>query len=190
MRNAESFWGTLSVANATCLTSSGPSALTCNGDGDGNIEAASARSNELHRFWQHLANAGLIEGTYAGTRTGVNNWDTSAGVNVPRNKLSPNIWSVLTRTDIAALGGFYDDIFPPSTSNNWFTLATAISNTGLAPEEAWNIDTKMDDGQPGSGGITTYNNTRHSNCADSDTAATAQYQLTQTAVACGLHMGF
>jgi hypothetical protein len=47
----------------------------------------------------------------------------------------------------------------------------------LGTNDAWNIDAKIDDGLPGQGTVVTYTNTAHPNCASSDVAATAAYQL-------------
>ena len=76
MTNAVSYWGAAdgSTGNtaACATTASTGSALTCNGDGNGSISPTAASSNEPFRFWQHLANAGLIEGSYDGITHGTN----------------------------------------------------------------------------------------------------------------------
>ncbi|PZP85253.1 MAG: hypothetical protein DI582_06390 [Azospirillum brasilense] len=59
MSNATAFWGTQDPTPATCATTPSSSALTCNGSGDGLINPTSSPgSNELFRFWQHLAMPG------------------------------------------------------------------------------------------------------------------------------------
>ena len=70
MPNATSFWGAAHATPATCLTTVGTGSQTCNGDGNGSISNAAAASQygEEYTFWQHLANAGLIEGSYTGIR--------------------------------------------------------------------------------------------------------------------------
>lgn len=69
MRNAVTFWGaadgstgeTVACLTVDSLTLSDPK-QTCNGDGNGRIETTGT-SDEIRRYWQHLANAGLIEGS-------------------------------------------------------------------------------------------------------------------------------
>jgi prepilin-type N-terminal cleavage/methylation domain-containing protein len=198
MTNAESFWGTLNATAATCRDTASTSALTCNGDGDGNIElfAGNSRSREYYRFWQHLANAGLVEGTFSGTWDGSANWGIVLGTNVPRAKISNAGWGVIAQVDVAAIGGWYNNIFQPSSSTHWLEFGGATSANSylidalLKTEEAWNIDTKLDDGSPGAGKITTFNPTQNPNCASSATANTATYQLSNSASSgCTLMMG-
>lgn len=70
---ATSFWGnaTTGTSGGECTapeSDAGTGTQTCNGDGNGLIGNASTvgqRNSESFRFWQHLANAGLIEGQYA-----------------------------------------------------------------------------------------------------------------------------
>src|SRR5689334_22798184 len=68
MRNAVKYWGaqagstadgTDSTCSALTYTSPATSTATCNGDGNGQINAW---NQEHYRFWQQLANAGLFEG--------------------------------------------------------------------------------------------------------------------------------
>lgn len=194
MNNAEQFWGQLHATAGTCVTTASTSTLTCNGDGDGIIEITSARSRESYRFWQHLVNAGLISGMYTGAQTGISTWSVALGTNLPTSRMSPGGWAVVSTTDVSTYGGWYLKMFPPS-SQHWFEFGGATA-TGylatplLAPEEAWNIDTKLDDGLPGLGKITTFDNTQNTLCTTSATAATATYILTEPSKACTMMMGF
>ncbi|MFZ4541492.1 MAG: type II secretion system protein [Rickettsiales bacterium] len=65
MNSATTFWGTAAVG-AACATTIGSGTQTCNGNGDGWLDNGYVNSNENFRYWQHLANAGLIEGAYTG----------------------------------------------------------------------------------------------------------------------------
>jgi prepilin-type N-terminal cleavage/methylation domain-containing protein len=65
MTNATAFWGTAAACPGTYLQPS-TDATTCNGNGDGGVRGDTTGSNESFRFWQQLANAGLIEGQYSG----------------------------------------------------------------------------------------------------------------------------
>lgn len=85
MPNATRFWGVQHATLATCQTTASTTALTCDGNGDGNI----GYTYEIFRAWQHLANACLIEGTYNGIDGGAGaGYDPILGVNVPRSKMS------------------------------------------------------------------------------------------------------
>ena len=72
MRNAIDFWGAQDGADGVgldCFNDPSSTQATCNGDGDGDIQLYPM--TETYRAWQHLANAGLIEGTYTGAGTSV-----------------------------------------------------------------------------------------------------------------------
>lgn len=194
MANAESFWTTLNATDATCRDTVSNTSATCNGDGDGSVETLSTRSREIFRFWQQLANAGLIDGSYTGTWVNSQNWGATLGTNSPKSKASNAGWSIIARLDIVQHAGWYAQMFPPS-SDHWLEYGSVVLDSltqgpTLKNEEAWSIDTKLDDGKPGTGKVTTFNNTRQSNCASSDTSSSATYQLNQSAVACALLMGF
>ncbi len=63
--DATRFWG---KNNTSCAAHTGTAASpgTCNGGGDGYVQQATVAGgiSEAVGFWQHLANAGLIEGAY------------------------------------------------------------------------------------------------------------------------------
>lgn len=193
MNNAESFWTTLNATNATCRDTASTSTATCNGDGDGAIEIQSTRSRELFRFWQHLANAGLIEGSYSGTLTNSTPWGVAIGTNAPASKLGRGTWSVVAQADVAVWGGFYNNIFQP-TASNWLQFGAVEVDfwnyrSILKTEEAWNIDTKIDDGLPGTGKMTTYKASFLPNCVSSSTSSSATYILNQSGVNCVVLFG-
>lgn len=85
MPNATRFWGVQHATPATCITTASTTALTCNGDGNGQVADT---TYEAFRFWQHLANAGLIEGSYSGVTGPDSGFDHVIGVNAPRAKMS------------------------------------------------------------------------------------------------------
>jgi prepilin-type N-terminal cleavage/methylation domain-containing protein len=73
LNNATAFWGTMptgTCSNTFVGASGGTGTQTCNGNGDGNLQfsvGVAWNSNpEFSLFWQHLSNAGLIEGVYNG----------------------------------------------------------------------------------------------------------------------------
>jgi prepilin-type N-terminal cleavage/methylation domain-containing protein len=157
INNATSFWGSAggNGGDATCSGTVGTGTQTCNGDGNGQINAIGSNSvAEQFRAWQHLANAALIEGTYCGARGTLCGGASGfvAGLNAPATKLGSFYWRLIysdaaagTTTSFATPGG--NRLFMQGQGAN-----TATSGSGpLTPGEAWNIDTKMDDGLPGAG---------------------------------------
>lgn len=205
MRNATDFWGSANTAgtNGECANSpvnAGTGTQTCDGDGDGTINGAGTNtaSGERFRFWQHLANAGLIEGSYTGIQgsAGINHHEV--GVNVPRSRISNAGFSVLSYSN-ANCGSITGSTFLfPGPYCNVFVFGLEINGfesvgEALAPEEAWNIDTKVDDGRPAFGRVTTRaagtGAGAFPNCTTGDPTqgATAEYQLTFSGLACGLH---
>jgi len=189
MTNATAFWG---KDAASCNGQTGAAATpgTCNGDGDGIADspAAASQTGEVFRFWQHLALAGLLEGTFAGTAGPNGNNHSQLGANVPRSKLSNAGWSAFYTANYGGDAASYAIDY-----GNYFRFGTPTPNTfttdpALKPEEAWNIDTKMDDGRPGYGKVSAvfWNN----QCATGGAAATdlanSVYFLSNTAVACAL----
>ncbi|PZP87205.1 MAG: hypothetical protein DI582_00080 [Azospirillum brasilense] len=187
---ASNFWGAADGSTgmtAACLTAT--AAGTCNGDGNGSL-AAITYSHEPYRFWQHLALAGLIEGNYTGVTGPLAASDVVAGVNVPATRLATN--SVVVPYSLPNTTGS-TWWFPGSYGSVAFLLGgdTGGSNFNgdspiVLPELAWNMDTKMDDGRPGTGKVTTMLSSRRGNCASSDDAASATYVLNYSTASCVL----
>lgn len=167
--NAVSFWGAAAGGQArgydaacAAVTTAATGTETCNGNGDGVIGydgyiASSVDSSyETFRVWQHLANAGLVEGTYSGVEYVPNTQPAQAGVNVPVSRIRDGGWSLhhatmqgtnlLTRYNIPA-GPNYKHFLFFST----FTAATDVCP--LSSVDAFNIDKKLDDGHPRQGAI-------------------------------------
>lgn len=185
LANATSFWGM-----ATCpgtYTTPGSGTATCNGNGDSIINNA-----EFYRSWQHLANAGLIEGTYTGVPSDAASLASLPGTNVPVSKLGQAGWSIYTigTTSVSNAayfeGSYAATLFFGTAVANWITQGNA-----LKAEEAWNIDTKMDDARPGTGKIRAWEGSNCHDAGQSSTVAlaqTANYALTGTALTCALLM--
>lgn len=193
-KDATKFWGltagTAAPLDATCFNTPSTDATTCNGDGDGQIGAGGGayvtEDNEIYRYWQHLANAGLIEGSYTGRSTSGSNTSSVPGTNVPRGKISGSGFRM----------GYRDN--PNGISNQFpivghlirfgdFQANTVHGSNALVAEEAWNIDTKMDDGLPGLGSVHSRGDSSvDPNCVTTTDPATAEYTLTATSKACAL----
>lgn len=194
MANATQFWGSAS-SGGNCQTTSSTDRRTCDGNADGKVADG---SNEVFRFWQHLANAGLIEGQYKGVAIDDGVTPNSAqygsvpGVNVPSAKISNAGYSF---SYLDTSGGADNGTYAMNYGNSfWFGKKTGHRTQGsiLKPEEAWNIDIKLDDGQPGYGKVIARPDSSHfgntTSCttsADQGTLA-GSYQLTNSAISCAL----
>jgi prepilin-type N-terminal cleavage/methylation domain-containing protein len=164
-----------------------------NGDGDGNIETTgTANTNEISLFWIHLGQAGLIEGSY----TNVANTTFTIGTHNPRSKLGQAGWNVGNLGTVATTP---TTTYFEGSYGNAFLFGTGTSATmpleALKPEEAWNIDTKADDGGPATGAIVTLERDAlaaasaagcSSPVAAATTLAASIYQLDQTGTNCSL----
>jgi prepilin-type N-terminal cleavage/methylation domain-containing protein len=194
MPNAVRFWGaqaggTADGKDATCaaLTTSSTGTATCNGDGDGTIDYDNSVDSpyEGFRAWQQLANAGLIEGQYAGVGFGSDQNFYTQRVNTPGSKISNGVWQI----------GYYSTfLWSPVSSGHFISFGSiAGSFTGrwhneiLSPEEAWNIDTKMDDGKPYTGKMVDIKSDSGylytPNCTTNETSS-AEYALTTSGAQC------
>ena len=185
---AEDFW--TAMTNCAAATPSGSGTQTCNGDGDGSVETDTAsQTGEVFGFWQHLANAGLIEGTYDGIAGSGGADDAELGDNAPRSKLTNAGWHAEDRTETSSTD-YYEYDYGNSLIFGEDTAAGETSAAALTPEEAWNLDTKMDDGLPARGKVIAifWNDA----CAVADDGGSADndydasYVLTDTSSQCAL----
>ncbi len=190
--DATRFWGRLSTTS--CTTNSGAALASpgaCDGNANGTITGggAAGASTEVMQFWRHLANAGLIEGSYAGVNGAAGANDSTIGVNIPGSKLGSAGWS-LYPIGIQSGSGSYFDMDHGNTLFFGRVIPGAFtSDYALKPEEAWNIDTKLDDGKPGRGRIIAY---RYITCTDAgagnSASLDANYLLTSSSIVCALLM--
>jgi len=171
---------------------------TCNGNADGVI-ATSTASREQFRMWQHLANAGMLEGRYAGIAGNEGglavNW-YAPGINVPTSKMGPMVfpWVMANSTVMSGNAYYFDGLV---LGNALFFLTSdpngaASVNNMFRPEEAWNIDKKLDDGQPATGRVGVQwpvNSTTGAPCTTAATSAdvTAGYALTESSITCTIY---
>ena len=198
MRNAVRFWGaqagaTTDGSNSTCaaLTTAATGTETCNGDGNGVIgNGGQTGYMERHRFWQHLANAGLIEGTYSGVQGPNATGHVVPGINSPNGKISSSGFAMTHLGNRSGHASFFDDFYDHQfffgttlSTDMWEPLRPVVS-----PEEAWNIDKKIDDGIPGIGIVRSHKSTSNTapNCTSTAVANTSEYQLTDSSILCAL----
>ncbi len=67
------------------------------------------------------------------------------------------------------------------------TVTVESNGPALKPEEAWNIDTKLDDAKPAMGMVRNLRSNGLS-CTTTTTATTAEYALTVQTKSCGMFM--
>lgn len=189
MVNAVRIWGnqmgTLADGpTAGCGTTTIPATdqATCNGDGDGIIgfDPVLNEAYESYRYWQHLANAGLVEGQYIGIRDPVAGIAT-AGKSIPASKYPGGAWGMnWLNTQLYPSGSKFDLMY-----GNAFVFGAPNGTVPvpqgplLTTEGAWNIDVKYDDGLPGQGKFITYKNNGSlgHNCDTTTDPVTAVYRL-------------
>lgn len=157
--NATAFWGSANGASCNASeTTVGTGTQTCNGDGDGKIEPVLgvSRYSEQFMFWQHLGNAGLIQGNYTGmagaTIIDGYGYEHMIGINSYTSKISNATYMIETRdwTSGSSSRMSYDYV------NSLHIGALILGRPTIpiiTPEEAWNIDKKTDDGLPGTGSL-------------------------------------
>lgn len=145
LSNATSFWGaaagdTSDNYTATCYATSSTTA-TCNGNANGQI-GYTVPCGERCRMWQHLANAGLVEGAFIGVQDATNPWLASTG-GYPATKLSStSVW----------FSYYWGSTAGSATAFAWDNgNALTPITVPFSPAEAWNLDTKLDDGMPATG---------------------------------------
>ena len=188
MPNATRFWGRLN-SNANCVTNSSAAVAapgTCDGNGDGSpIHAVmvASTSYENLQFWRHLALAGLIEGQYTGLASSAAS--LVIGENVPAKKISNGRWWQAVAFNFVGDANVYALDY-----GNYLSITTATGPI-LRPEEAWNIDTKFDDGKPAYGKVIAVYWNNLCAAADDGTSANndlnASYRLTDATVQCALN---
>lgn len=193
--NATDFWGVAAgdgaATTGACATAVTTNGKTCNGNGDG-IIGLWYDTGEPFRFWQHLGNAGLIEGKFTGEFPG---YDATysyplvvAGVNVPPSKLGGAMWGSIQQFSAVTALGYPEDM---QLTNTFTFMQEGGSYNMFSPEEIWGIDNKIDDGKPATGLVMLFglSSTDMTNCttavADSDFYASS-YQMTQAGRLCGI----
>jgi hypothetical protein len=182
LRNATQIWGDQASGTSACADASiaDGSPGTCNGNGNGLI---AGDLGESLRAMQHLALAGMIEGSFTGIVSSVNSGQL-AGENIPILKVQEA--SMWPRSVAQAQYG--------KSENNHFRIASMRPSDSryfdgvMKAEEAWNIDSKMDDGLASRGKFASfYDGTTASTCTTghySLAAGCCNYVLTSTAKDC------
>lgn len=185
LKNATAFWG--AMTNCGAASPSGTGTQTCNGNGDTILHGAAGNGQTSEEFlaWQHLANAGLIEGKYTGISGSGGTAHSVISQNVPAGKMSGTGWSFIYTGDVTDPSepnwfvGYYGQLMQLGTQNG----AERTGGSALLPEELWAIDSKIDDGKPGYGTIKTTKNA-NSPCPTTNDPTTAEYNVTLKEIRC------
>lgn len=189
MPNAISFWGAESVCNATPFTRN-PHKETCNGSGNSHVgdilTDAGATTYEIFRAWQHLANSGMVEGAYSGTRGSSSVSHAMPRVNIHEGPIEGSGYT------------FYYLYSPAGDASHWpakygHVILFGKENPGtlnngavLTPQESFSLDTKIDDGHPARGTVRTFRSGTSANCTLNDIASTTAYRFAISSPACSL----
>ncbi len=195
MPNATDYWGALDSgdgAGSDCFTTEATGLATCNGNGDGKVYNPTGGTGvwvngERFTFWQHLANAGLINGSFTGrTDSTTHNYTLTADKNSPASKTAePGLWAVHVGFSQVETTTFF-----PSKHKMKLELRNDVGvsahRSPLYANTMYKIDSKVDDGMPGLGQIHSYKNgaTGAPGCATTDDAYTAEYDVAYTTNRC------
>lgn len=160
-----------------------------NGDGNGFIDAGTSNPNEAFFAFQHLANAGVIDGFFTGTAGATQAGHAIIGTNIPAGPLARSgyYFRDISLEEVPSgnfwwfAGSYTHPFFFGGNTNAWLPEAPIIT-----PKEAQMIDTKYDDGMPGMGHVRTPHSGYLPNCVNSANAGSAQYLLAYKAIACTL----
>lgn len=168
----------------SCATgpSSGPA--TCNGNHNGIVDHG---TYEMFTFWQHLSNAGLIEGAYTGFHGSEGTLDHDRGRNAPSATLSQATWYTYDRPQAAGDAVYFTMETPRALGIGRDNGGDTLPNGPvMRPEEAWNIDGKVDDERPGTGRVIAVNWDSCTNAPTRDGRMEAQYVLGNKELLCSL----
>ena len=191
--NATQYWGSAggTGSDAACDLVATNNGSTCNGNGDGIIwSSGTTNYNELWRAWQQLSDAQLIEGHYVGTINGLASTDLLTKI-VPKSRYDNGGYQLWFEN----LGN--EGWTGQNTTNNFGFIRFAavysgadapirLGNAIVTPTDAWNIDTKLDDGKPGTGAVTVYTG----GCASTTVAETAIYTVSTSSVSCVMNYAY
>jgi prepilin-type N-terminal cleavage/methylation domain-containing protein len=190
MTNATAYWGRADTGAFTgqCaapLTNVGTGTQTCNGDGNGRVGVwAAGLYYETFRFWQQLVNEGLVTGPFTGVHSVSGFSHAVIGENVPASRYPAGGWSLENYLNLTP----WVEAFSVEVGNYYVIGANSTNGATymplFTPEEAFAIDTKMDDGKPARGNVVA---TWWNECttAASRNDLDGDYDLANINIACG-----
>jgi prepilin-type N-terminal cleavage/methylation domain-containing protein len=197
MANAEDVWGS-DVNCPDTPSNTIPKVETCNGNGDSLIRNMTIGTQyfEIFRAPQQLSNAGLITGKYSGVQGPGNAVDTLIGINIPKLK-NFDAGMLALHNDPNSSG---DHIFSGGLRIMVHIGADTLNGWNykpfLNPQDALYVDSKVDNGKPGSGIWQTYipgsypdpdpipPQPPNKHCATTDDPDTSVYDLSHQEIRC------
>jgi prepilin-type N-terminal cleavage/methylation domain-containing protein len=217
MPNATDFWGVQSIPVGGCpngilATTDIPlDTATCNGNGDGRIgysdengslgifvvdPSGVKRHYETWRAWQHLANAGLLDGRYTGRYTrnaevGTGQGTSVPGINVPGSEIKTAGWSLTYYQDINGWMYTWPDSYGHIMSYGGQKTDYITADAGITASQASEIDRKIDDSHPAYGKVRAWRSltiTGGGNCTTSEMGGrtTLEYRYASKGIKCSL----
>ncbi len=147
--NADKFWPTATNGNGDGVI--GSEAPYPYGGAEAGYGLGYGLTAEHYKTWDHLAKAGLVAGSFTGV-SGPGNpvQDADVGINVPAARLSGAEWCFgPARYEWRVTRDWSNSI----TIGHTTTDIDYCSKPVVTGAEAWNIDTKMDDGMPAVGKV-------------------------------------
>ena len=188
MPNATSVWGRADTGGtgecASPLTDISSGAPTCNGDGNGLIEATNC---EHYRVWQQLVAGEFITADFTGVSgIALCAANSQPGINVPQGPVDITGYSISSFGEITSGGDpqFFNGNYANTLMFGGKIAGDYTLNPALTATEAYQIDLKADDGAPAIGNIRMMRPTTSLNpiCLTAGNA----YNLTSSAPACAL----
>ena len=125
--DATSFWGIQAGTgnDDVCYLSESTTQTTCNGNGDGIVNRGHTNTgwHERTRYWQQLANEGLITGRYTGVQGLDGSVTRAGGVNVMKAEWENTNYGLGWNAFIAADPNYYEQSLQHHISNalDWRT---------------------------------------------------------------------
>lgn len=146
------------VFGATCGADSADTTAGCNGNGNGLINR---ENGESVKAWSHLARAGIIPGSYTGTGTfapyRTNGATILSSDNIPKARYGKSYWDISDGSPLSIAGYVYSSPNPGiylTFGGLSYGANIVLDGPGdLTHGEAWNLDTKMDDGFANTGKV-------------------------------------
>jgi prepilin-type N-terminal cleavage/methylation domain-containing protein len=188
MPNATDFWPQVSGG---CTNQAGTNRQTCNGDGSENISlfctmVPPTDMYERFRAPQHLALAGMIQGSFTGVAGPAGVEDTVANVNAPTIRNGGILQLISFNTLPVTCTSYYQGQYGTVIVLGQYDTNNQPSKPLFTTMEAKQIDTKLDDGKPASGIVTsiTPSAAYAPNCTTSNDPLVADYNLTYKDTAC------
>lgn len=146
MLNATKYWGT-DASGCPDNTNRVPKKETCNGDGNSQIN-----SGEVHRMWQHMANAGLLDGLLTGVSGASSN--SIGGENAPAGPIENSFNLIYWVGDNEGVWTHASNTFRLNdTYKHNFVTQREGGTAYLSVKEQYQIDKKFDDAVANTGSI-------------------------------------